>query len=140
MARNILRKRENLSFRTVAWVVILAFSFSLITPPTQVYAQPMAASPMPALPPVGAMVSVSPSFIPPTLQGIKINPNEPLQFDFFIVKGDSPLEGKEFEKEASKLIKYFLASLTTPEEDLWVNLSPYEKNRIIPNQFSTTEM
>ena len=40
----------------------------------------------------------------------------------------------------SKLIKYFLASLTIPEKDLWVNLSPYEKDRIIPQSFGLTEM
>ena len=38
------------------------------------------------------------------------------------------------------MIKYFLASLTIPEKDLWVNLSPYEKDRIIPNSFGLTEM
>jgi len=46
----------------------------------------------------------------------------------------------ELKQEAAKLIKYFLASLTTPENDLWVNLSPYEKNRIIPQSFGRTEM
>ena len=39
-----------------------------------------------------------------------------------------------------KLIKYFLASLTVPEDEMWVNLSPYEKDRIIPLAFGTTEM
>ncbi|MDO8674486.1 MAG: hypothetical protein Q7K71_00005, partial [Candidatus Omnitrophota bacterium] len=39
-----------------------------------------------------------------------------------------------------KLIKYFLASLTVPEKDLWVNLSPYEKDRIVPTSFGQTEM
>ena len=43
-------------------------------------------------------------------------------------------------QEVTKLIKYFLASLTIPESDLWVNLSPYEKNRIIPQSFGLTEM
>ena len=28
----------------------------------------------------------------------------------------------------------------SPSEDLWVNLSPYEKDRIIPNAFGQTEM
>ena len=27
-----------------------------------------------------------------------------------------------------------------PEDDLWVNLSPYEKDRIIPEAFGQTEM
>ncbi len=51
--------------------------------------------------------------------------------------GKSP---NDLKQEANKLIKYFLASLTIPEKDLWVNLSPYEKNRIIPDAFGRTEM
>jgi len=46
----------------------------------------------------------------------------------------------QLKTEATKLIKYFLASLTIPEKDLWVNLSPYEKNRIVPESFGQTEM
>ncbi len=43
-------------------------------------------------------------------------------------------------KESNKLIRYFLASLAVPEDQMWVNLSPYEKNRIIPESFGQTEM
>ena len=46
----------------------------------------------------------------------------------------------QLKEESTKLIKYFLASLTIPEKDLWVNLSPYEKDRIIPQSFGLTEM
>ena len=42
--------------------------------------------------------------------------------------------------EASKLVKYFLASLTIPEKDMWVNLSPYQHDRIITQEFGITEM
>jgi hypothetical protein len=42
--------------------------------------------------------------------------------------------------ETQKLVKYFLASLTIPEKDLWVNLSPYEHDRIVPEVFGQTEM
>ncbi|MDE2028630.1 MAG: hypothetical protein KGJ11_08820, partial [Candidatus Omnitrophica bacterium] len=42
--------------------------------------------------------------------------------------------------ESGRLIKYFLAGLTVPDKDLWVNLSPYEKDRIIPSGFGLTEM
>ncbi len=47
---------------------------------------------------------------------------------------------EQLKQQSTKLIKYFLASLTIPEKDLWVNLSPYEKNRIIPDAFGKTEM
>jgi len=43
-------------------------------------------------------------------------------------------------QEYKKLVKYFLASLTIPDEDQWVNLSPYEKGRIIQGNFGKTEM
>ncbi len=36
------------------------------------------------------------------------------------------------------MIKYFLACLTIPENDQWVNLSPYEKQRIIPEDLGQT--
>src|SRR5205814_1829907 len=64
------------------------------------------------------------------------------RFDFIMDIGDSglSLDSKEFRQEARKLIKYFLASITVPEKDLWVNLSPYERNRIIPEGFGVTEM
>ncbi|VAW19165.1 hypothetical protein MNBD_BACTEROID05-813, partial [hydrothermal vent metagenome] len=61
-------------------------------------------------------------------------------FDFIINRGDDNLGGQDFEDESQKLIKYFLAALTVPEDQMWVNLSPYEKNRIIPDSFGQTEM
>jgi len=63
-----------------------------------------------------------------------------LRFDFIVDTGNSKLENEAFKKESEKLIRYFLATLTVPEKDLWVNLSPYEKDRIIPDVFGTTEM
>lgn len=92
------------------------------------------------LPAPGVMVHLSPRFNPPILKGLKTNAGSPLQFDFILEQGDDRLNEANFETESAKLIKYFLAGLTIPEEDLWVNLSPYEQNRIIPNKFGSTEM
>jgi len=101
------------------------------------------------LPAPGVMVHLSPTFNPPILKGIKVNPNNPFQFDFILDKGDESSvitsaakqsQQEQLKIEATKLIKYFLASLTIPEQDLWVNLSPYEKDRIIPKSFGLTEM
>jgi len=92
------------------------------------------------LPLPGVMVTMSPGFTPTIVRGITVHPDNPLRFDFIVDTGDEHLEGEEFKKEAEKLIKYFLASLTIPEEELWVNLSPYEKNRIITKDFGLTDM
>src|SRR5271168_2031926 len=92
------------------------------------------------LPAPGVMVHLSPEFNPPILKGIKVHPDNPFKFDFILDRGDSQLSNDALKNESSKLIKYFLASLTIPEKDLWVNLSPYEKDRIVPDSFGRTEM
>jgi hypothetical protein len=74
------------------------------------------------------------------LRGIKLDPKNPFRFHFFVDRGESSLSQEELKTESSKLIKYFLASLTIPEKDLWVYLSPYEKDRIVPQEFGQTEM
>ena len=50
------------------------------------------------------------------------------------------IHSQSLEQESKKLIKYFLAAMTVPEKDLWVNLSPYEKNRMIASNLAQTEM
>ena len=92
-------------------------------------------------------VALSPEFNPPILKGLKVHPDNPFKFEFILDPGsDMSLRGAQATKqsfikeESTRLIKYFLASLTIPEKDLWVNLSPYEKNRIVPQSFGLTEM
>src|SRR5271167_1958411 len=84
------------------------------------------------------MVAFSAAFNPPILKGIKVYPENPFLSEFILdVEDGSPVPDKI---ESVRLIKYFLASLTIPEKDLWVNLSPYEKNRIVPESFGQTAM
>jgi len=80
--------------------------------------------------------------MPVMIKGLKVHPDNPLLFDFILDTGNSKLQinGTEFKAESQKLIKYFLAALTIREEDLWVNLSPYEKNRMIPQELGKTVM
>ncbi|HPB67700.1 MAG TPA: amylo-alpha-1,6-glucosidase, partial [Candidatus Omnitrophota bacterium] len=73
-----------------------------------------------------------------TIKGITIYPDDPFKFDFIMNTGNSGLEGEAFKAESRLLISYFLASLTTPEEDMWVNLSPEEKDRVIPENLGST--
>lgn len=92
------------------------------------------------LPVPGTPVGLSAPFQPPLLNALKVYPQNPFRFDFIIDTGDSGVQGEALKEESQQLIKYFLAALTIPENDLWVNLSPYEKNRIIPDSFAQTEM
>ena len=121
--------------RLVACYGVVAFIVTSAFLPTQSYAQSVLNLPAP-----GVMVTTSTVFIPPVLKGLIINPEQPFQFDFVFDSGDSVLTKEEIQDESTKLIKYFLASLTMPEDELWVNLSPYEKDRIIPYEFGKTEM
>ncbi len=86
----------------------------------------------------GVPFELSNQYIPILLKGVSINSENPFEFDFIIDSGHSDLTDVQIQKESERLIKYFMASLTIPEDDVWVNLSPYEKNRIIPNELGKT--
>lgn len=87
-----------------------------------------------------ALVPLSKAYNPIIIKGLQIFPDNPLRFDFIVANGDKPLSDDLYKKESENLIKYFMASLAVPEKDMWVNLSPYEKNRIIPQTFNQTQM
>lgn len=127
-------KHKNYTFRQIiSLIILICFSASSVISPAQ--AQTIA-----NLPKVGNMVPLSELFVPALIKGISLNPENPLNFDFIIDTGFTHLQGEELKEESTKLIKYFLAALTVPEEELWVNLSPYEGNRIVPESFGITEM
>ena len=70
--------------------------------------------------------------------GLTVHPENPLLMDFIVSTGNSGLNAAQVKKESDRLIKYFLACLTIPENNQWVNLSPYEKHRIIPEDLGQT--
>ena len=72
---------------------------------------------MPWMPKPGVIVRLSPDFKPAHLLGMTIHPENALQFDFLIHRGDTPLSEDQKKEEYNKLVKYFLASLTIPDED-----------------------
>ena len=92
------------------------------------------------LPAPGMMVNLSPAYQPVIIRGLTVHPENPLQFDFIVDTGNLNLTEEQLKAESTKLVKYFLASLTVPEKNLWVNLSPYEKDRIIPETLGVTAM
>jgi len=123
-------------YRILVFLLICAFlSTSVYLPQARAGEIVLAVMPAP-----GTMVQLSPAFTPAHIQGITIHPDNALQFDFLIHKGDGHLTESQKKQEYTKLIKYFLASLTVPDKDQWVNLSPYEKGRIIDGNFGKTEM
>ena len=79
-------------------------------------------------------------YTPAIMTGMTIYPEDLLKFDFIIDSGDEELNGEEFKKESERLINYFMASLTVPDDEMWVNLSPYEEDRIIAEGLGGTEL
>jgi len=118
------------------WVLV-SFLFTSIFPPFVFAHAPLSVLNLPA---PGTMLQLSKAYTPTLLNGITVHPEDPFRFDFLVSPGDSPLKGKQLEQESARLVKYFMACLTVPDKDLWVNLSPYEKNRIIPDEFGVTMM
>ncbi len=126
----------------VRWITLYLFLcfvglslFPILNYSAVVYAQPNLDLPKP-----GTMVAPTTAFNPPILRGLALHPENPLRFDFIVDRGQTTSPKKELKAEYEKLIKYFLATLAIPEDDLWVNLSPYEKDRIVPDAFGQTEM
>jgi|GEM_PF-5947592 len=121
--------------KSISVIVLVAFVCSMVTPVPKAHAADLLGLPEP-----GAMVSLSPAYSPAILKGVTVHKDNPFMFDFIVDVGQDKLQGEALKQEGQKLIKYFLASLAIPEKDLWVNLSPYEKDRTIPQALSQTEM
>lgn len=125
-------RQRKVFFRGLAATLSLVFVGQTILPAAQ-------ASVL-SLPVPGAMVPMTPAYMPTIIRGLTIHPDNALAFDFIVDKGQEDLQGEVFKEESRKLINYFLAALTVPKEEMWVNLSPYEPERIIPVGFGDTKM
>jgi hypothetical protein len=92
---------------------------------------------MPSLPATSSrLMPMTHSVAYTVLKGICIDPKNPLKLDFII---DNPVNKTLTTREFRRLVSYFMAGLTVPQEDFWVNLSPYEKDRVIPDALASTD-
>jgi fructose-1,6-bisphosphatase len=135
------RSQFNISQRLGSFFIVVTFLTNTIFP-SIAQAQSLATVMVGgvSLPQPGVMVNPSVTFQPAVLAGLTLNTQNPFEFNFIINTGEDHLQGVPLEQESKKLINYFLASLTVPEDEMWVNLSPYEKDRIIADGLSQTEM
>lgn len=98
---------------------------------SQVYANEM------LMPSLGTAVSMSEAYELPKVIGYKLNANNPLQIEFIVNQGDAK---ENIQEDLMRCVNYFLAALTTDKEKIWVNLSPYEADRIIDSEIESTDM
>ena len=89
------------------------------------------------LPKAGAMVKLSEAYTGAHIRGVNFDPSNPFNLEFIIDQGT---DNQVSIKEREKLVRYFLAALTIPEDKLWVNLSPYESDRILDDVTAKTEV
>jgi len=98
-----------------------------------------AVKPIPAASPY--FLTTSSNFEPALLKGMKVDPSDPLKFYFILDTGNSgKVTSQQIKTESEKLARYFLAAIAIPRKDLWVNLSPYEKERIIADTTAQTDL
>ena len=89
-----------------------------------------------------AQPGVATVYMPLMIKGMTVHADNPVLFDFIVNTGNSGIriDSPVFKDESRKLIKYFLAALTIKETDMWVNLSPYEKDRMLSADLGQTAM
>ncbi|MBZ0166778.1 MAG: hypothetical protein K8I00_08215, partial [Candidatus Omnitrophica bacterium] len=136
--KNTLKKFRTLA-RKVSLGLICVLAGTTVLPPAMALAQTRAAQRV-ELPAPGTRVERTAAYQPALLRGLTVHPDQPLQFDFLIDPGQSPAGEEALRLESARLIKYFLAALAVPDDQLWVNLSPYESDRIIPGSLGETEL
>jgi len=122
-----------MSKRILSLPVIVCFFLTSLGPLPKVHADTVLGLPEP-----GTMVNLSPAYEPALIKGLTVHKDNPFLFDFIVDTGNSGIAGDELKKQGDRLVKYFFACLTIPEKDLWVNLSPYEKDKMIPQALGQT--
>ena len=134
--------RKNLNLRAnIALGLIFAFLANTFGPIPVAQADPaFGGAGELRLPAPGTMVNLSPAYEPTLIKGLIVHKDNPFLFDFIVDTGHSGLADDALKKEGDRLVKYFFACLTIPEKDLWVNLSPYEKDRMVPQALGQTAL
>lgn len=123
--------------RSIFSAVLFVFLVSSTLGPNGAYAQGV------FLPVPGTLVPTSSAYVPALLRGVTVHTDDPFLFDFVVDTGNSgsqsgPVDAAGIKSEAQRMIEYFLASLTIAEKDQWVNLSPYEKDRMLTEELGKT--
>jgi hypothetical protein len=131
--------RKNRSFlKATSLLLVVLF---LVSSP-----QAYAASVVLGLPAPGTMISLSKNYEPLAMTGLRVDAGDPFKFNFIFDTGEDKFgagdagEAPVLKQQAQELLEYFFGVLAIPRKDLWVNLSPYENENIIPQALGETAL
>ena len=79
-------------------------------------------------------------YTPTRLTGMRVEVNEPWRVNFVVNTGNSGLSGESLQREADKVTAYFWENVAVAGENNWVNLSPFESNRMLPAPLGGTRL
>lgn len=131
----MLMRRATVTVKFIVLSMVLVFVASFLALELLQIKQSEAA--LLSLPEPNSILESSADFSLAQLKGLKIDLKDPYNLSFIIEHGDQ----KELSQQnATELIRFFMAALAIPREELWVNLSPYENNRIINQRLEETEL
>ncbi len=88
------------------------------------------------LPEPGRLFSLSLEDDPIVLKGLRFDPEHPLDLEFIVDANGQAID----QAQVFRLIAYFFAGLTMPKGELWVNLAPDERDRVIPDALAKTDL
>lgn len=110
-------------------VFILSILLNSVLQAKSAYAQEILPSPT-------KLISISKPAEDFVLTGLKFDQNNPHNIEFLFDAG------AKFPSESDKErnLQYFLAAMALPLEDLWINLSPYEQDRIQADSLNGTDL
>ena len=127
--------RRGYGFRQIVYVLVsvICFTYILIDILRVKYSDASLSS----LPDPCAVFMPGGGYDPPLLRGVEFDPENPLNMIFLFDSGDEKSVNSDVMSSAAE---FFLAGLTIAPERLWVNFSPYEKDRIIDDILAQTAL
>ena len=128
-------KKGSATYISILTLVLIIFTCTYIAP--YVIRAGVSDAAVLGLPEPGRMFEERKQSHVPVLKGIAVNPDSPFVIDFLV---DTPAGSRINASEMERLISYFLAGIAMSEEDIWVNLSPYETDRIVNDNLAVTDL
>jgi hypothetical protein len=93
-----------------------------------------------APPPIDRLITPGKPMIPPLLFGIAVRPSEPDWLQPFYTKNGNAIADDDWQREKEKLLGYFHTVLAVPGDDMHVNFSAFESERVMPANLARTEL